>query len=82
MRHGGYLRHATQRYFRAAGPLGWSFRRLSRRKGAAPDKPGYTLEKPEDLRKAFEEAIASKLPAVIDCKRNLQSRHRLARAPT
>ena len=141
-----YLRHATQRYFRAAGSLGWSFPASLGAKCAAPDKPvicfcgdggfyyhfpeletarrrdiktvtivnnnhclsqglrnlniayqaradqsrkgecfeyretdfaalardldcaGYTVEKPQDFRKAFEEAMASKVPAVIDCK--------------
>jgi acetolactate synthase-1/2/3 large subunit len=141
-----YLRHATQRYFRAAGSLGWSFPASLGAKCAAPDTPvicfcgdggfyyhfpeletarrrdiktitivnnnhclsqglrnlniayqgragqsrkgecfeyretdfaalardldcvGYTVEKPQDFRKAFEEAMASKLPAVIDCK--------------
>ena len=34
-----YLRHATQRYFRAAGSLGWSFPASLGAKCAAPDKP-------------------------------------------
>lgn len=140
-----YLRHATQRYFRAAGSLGWSFPASLGAKCAAPDQPvvcftgdggfyyhfpeletarrrgiktvtivnnnhclaqgvrnlniaygerdqsrkgecfeyretdfaslardldcaGYTVEKPQEFRKAFEEALASPLPAVIDCK--------------
>ena len=32
------------------------------------DCAGYTVEKPQDFSKAFTEAMASKLPAVIDCK--------------
>ncbi|MGZ8229422.1 MAG: thiamine pyrophosphate-binding protein [Burkholderiales bacterium] len=32
------------------------------------DCAGFTVEKPQDFRKAFEEAMASSLPAVIDCK--------------
>ena len=140
-----YLRHATQRYFRAAGSLGWSFPASLGAKCAAPDKPvicfcgdggffyhlpeletarrrgiktvtivnnnhclsqglrnlniayegrdqtrkgecfeyretdfariaqsfdcfGVTVEKPQDFRKAFEAAMASDLPAVIDVK--------------
>jgi acetolactate synthase-1/2/3 large subunit len=140
-----YLRHPTQRYFRAAGSLGWSFPAALGAKCAAPDKPvicfcgdggfyyhlpeletarrrgintvtivnnnhclsqgvrnlniaygdrgherkgecyeyrdtdfaavardfdcaGFTVEKPADFRKAFEEASAAKRPAVIDVK--------------
>jgi acetolactate synthase-1/2/3 large subunit len=140
-----YLRHAAQRYFRAAGSLGWSFPASLGAKCAAPDKPvicfcgdggfyyhlpeletarrrgiktvtivnnnhclsqglrnlniayegrdqsrkgecfeyretdfariaqsfdcfGVTVEKPQDFRKAFEAAMASDLPAVIDVK--------------
>ena len=32
------------------------------------DCAGFTVEKPQDFRKAFAEALASKVPAVIDCK--------------
>ena len=141
-----YLKHATQRYFRAAGSLGWSFPASLGAKCAAPDKPvicfcgdggffyhlpeletarrrdiktvtivnnnhclsqglrnlniayegrgepnrkgecfeyretdfakvahsfdcfGVTVEKPQDFKKAFEAAMASPLPAVIDVK--------------
>ena len=140
-----YLRHPAQRYFRAAGSLGWSFPASLGAKCAAPDKPvicfcgdggfyyhlpeletarrrgintvtivnnnhclsqgvrnlniaygtrgherkgecyeyretdfaaiardfdcaGYTVEKPADFRKAFEEASAAGRPAVIDVK--------------
>lgn len=140
-----YLRHATQRYFRAAGSLGWSFPASLGAKCAAPDRPvicfcgdggffyhlpeletarrrriktvtivnnnhclaqglrnlniayeghdetnkgecyefletdfakvaqsfgcfGATVEKPQEFRKAFEAAMASELPAVIDVK--------------
>ena len=141
-----YLKHATQRYFRAAGSLGWSFPASLGAKCAAPDKPvicfcgdggffyhlpeletarrrniktvtivnnnhclsqglrnlniayqgradqsrkgecfeyretdfakvaqafdcfGVTVEKPQDFKKAFEAAMASDLPAVIDVK--------------
>jgi acetolactate synthase-1/2/3 large subunit len=140
-----YLRHAAQRYFRAAGSLGWSFPASLGAKCAAPDKPvicfcgdggfyyhlpeletarrraihtvtivnnngclaqgvrnltlaygkrdharwgdcfeysntdfaaiardfdcaGYTVEKPQDFRRAFEEASNAKRPAVIDVK--------------
>ena len=140
-----YLRHPAQRFFRAAGSLGWSFPASLGAKCAAPDKPvicfcgdgafyyhlpeletalrcgiktvtivnnnrclsqglrslsaayqgrdvsrmgecyeyrntdfariaqsfdcfGVTVEKPQDFRKAFEAAMASALPAVIDVK--------------
>jgi len=140
-----YLQHATQRYIRAAGSLGWSFPASLGAKCAAPDRPvicfcgdggffyhlpeletarrrgiktvtvvnnnhslaqglrnlniayegkdqsrkgecfefletdfekvaksfgcfGVTVEKPQDFRKAFEAALASDLPAVIDVK--------------
>ena len=140
-----YLQHATQRYIRAAGSLGWSFPASLGAKCAAPDRPvicfcgdggfyyhlpeletarrrgiktvtvvnnnhslaqglrnlniayegkdhknkgecfefletdfakiaqsfgcfGVTVEKPQDFRKAFEAAMASDLPAVIDVK--------------
>jgi len=140
-----YLQHATQRYIRAAGSLGWSFPASLGAKCAAPDRPvicfcgdggffyhlpeletarrrgiktvtvvnnnhslaqglrnlniayegkdqarkgecfefletdfekvaksfgcfGVTVEKPQDFRKAFEAALASPLPAVIDVK--------------
>ena len=139
------LRHSAQRYFRAAGSLGWSFPASLGAKCAAPDEPvicfigdggfyyhlaeletarrrgiktvtivnnnhclsqgvrnlniayegrdqsrkgecfefretdfarvaqafdcfGVTVAKPQDLRKAFEAALASDLPAVIDVK--------------
>jgi acetolactate synthase-1/2/3 large subunit len=139
------LRHSTQRYFRAAGSLGWSFPASLGAKCAAPDRPvicfcgdggfyyhlpeletarrrniktvtivnnnhclaqglrnlniayeghdqtnkgecyefletdfakvaqsfgcfGATVEKPQEFRKAFEAALASELPAVIDVK--------------
>ena len=145
-----YLRHPTQRYFRAAGSLGWSFPASLGAKCAAPDKPvicfcgdggfyyhlpeletarrrgihtvtivnnnhslaqglrnlnisygdrdksrqhecfaysetdfaavardfdcaGFTVEKPGDFRKAFEEASAAGRPAVIDCKTEFAS---------
>jgi len=140
-----YLRHPNQRYFRAAGSLGWSFPASLGAKCAAPDKPvicfcgdgaffyhlpeletarrrniktvtvinnnhclsqglrnlniayegreqnrkeecfayretdfaqiarsfdcfGATVEKPQEFRKAFADALASELPAVIDVK--------------
>ncbi len=140
-----YLRHPDQRYFRAAGSLGWSFPASLGAKCAAPDQPvicfcgdggfyyhlpeletarrrgiktvtivnnnrclsqglrnlnlayqghdqsgkgelyeyretdfariaqsfdcfGVTVEKPQDFRSAFEHAMASDLPAVIDVK--------------
>jgi len=140
-----YLRHPTQRYFRAAGSLGWSFPASLGAKCAAPERPvicfcgdggfyyhlpeletarrrniktvtivnnnhclaqglrnlniayqghdetnkgecyefletdfarvaqsfgcfGATVEKPQEFRKAFEAALASDLPAVIDVK--------------
>ena len=145
-----YLRHPTQRFFRAAGSLGWSFPASLGAKCAAPDKPvicftgdggfyyhlpeletarrrniktvtivnnnqclaqglrnlniayqghddahkgecyeysntdfariaqafdcfGVTVEKPQDFRKAFEAAMASDLPAVIDVKTEFAS---------
>jgi len=140
-----YLNHPAQRYFRAAGSLGWSFPAALGAKCGAPDKPvicfcgdggffyhlpeletarrwgiktitvvnnnhclsqglrninvayqgrdesrkgdlyeyrdtdfarvaqsfdcfGVTVGKPQDFRKAFEQALASELPAVIDVK--------------
>ncbi len=141
-----YLKHATQRYFRAAGSLGWSFPASLGAKCAAPEQPvicfcgdggffyhlpeletarrrniktvtivnnnhclsqglrnlniayegradhsrkgecfeyretdfakiaqsfdcfGVTVDKPQNFRKAFEAAMASDLPAVIDVK--------------
>jgi len=140
-----YLRHPNQRFFRAAGSLGWSFPASLGAKCAAPDKPvicfcgdgaffyhlpeletarrrgiqtvtivnnnhclsqglrnlniayqgreqnrkgecyeyretdfaqiarsfdcfGATVEKPQEFRKAFADAMASGLPAVIDVK--------------
>lgn len=154
-----YLKHATQRYFRAAGSLGWSFPASLGAKCAAPDKPvicfcgdggffyhfpeletarrrniktvtivnnnhclaqgvrnldiaygtrgherkgecyeyretdfarlardldcvGFTVEKPQDFKKAFAEAMASKLPAVIDCKTEFAVQAPLAWVPS
>ena len=153
-----YLRHPTQRYFRAAGSLGWSFPASLGAKCAAPDKPvicfcgdggffyhlpeletarrrgiktvtivnnnhclsqglrnlniayegreqnrkgecfeyrdtdfariaqtldcaGYTVEKPQDFRKAFEAALASDLPAVIDVKTEFAGQAPMAWVP-
>jgi len=141
-----YFNHPAQRYFRAAGSLGWSFPASLGGKCGAPDKPvfcftgdggfyyhlpeletalrrgiktvtivnnnkclaqgvknlgiaygntpepnrkdecyefletdfaqiarafgcfGVTVDKPQDFKKAFEQAMASDLPAVIDCR--------------
>ncbi len=145
-----YLRHPAQRFFRAAGSLGWSFPASLGAKCAAPNQPvicftgdggfyyhlpeletarrrgiktvtivnnnsslaqglrnlniayeghddankgecyeyrntdfarvaqafdcfGVTVEKPQDFRKAFEAAMASDLPAVIDVKTEFAS---------
>jgi acetolactate synthase-1/2/3 large subunit len=145
-----YLRHPAQRFFRAAGSLGWSFPASLGAKCAAPNQPvicfcgdggfyyhlpeletarrrgiktvtivnnnsslaqglrnlniayqghddshkgecyeysntdfarvaqafdcfGITVEKPQDFRKAFEAAMASELPAVIDVKTEFAS---------
>ncbi len=153
-----YLRHPTQRYFRAAGSLGWSFPASLGAKCAAPDKPvicfcgdgafyyhlpeletarrrgiktvtvvnnnhclsqglrnlnaaykgrdesrkgecyeyrdtdfarvaqsfdcfGATVEKPQDFRKAFEAAMASDLPAVIDVKTEFANQAPMAWVP-
>ncbi len=153
-----YLRHATQRYFRAAGSLGWSFPASLGAKCAAPDKPvicfcgdgafyyhlpeletarrrgiktvtivnnnhslaqglrnlniayqgrdqsrkgelfefretdfarvaqsfdcfGFTVEKPQEFRKAFEAAMASDVPAVIDVKTEFASQAPMAWVP-
>ncbi len=153
-----YLRHRTQRYFRAAGSLGWSFPASLGAKCAAPDRPvicfcgdggfyyhlpeletarrrgiktvtivnnnrglaqglrnltiayqghdetnkgecfeyrdtdfariaqgfdcfGATVEKPQDFRKAFEAALASELPAVIDVKTEFAGQAQLAWVP-
>ena len=154
-----YLKHATQRYFRAAGSLGWSFPASLGAKCAAPDKPvicfcgdggffyhlpeletarrrniktvtivnnnhclsqglrnlniayqgreennrkngcfeyretdfaaiartmdcaGYTVEKPQDFKKAFESALASALPAVIDVKTEFAGQAPMAWVP-
>jgi len=153
-----YLRHSTQRYFRAAGSLGWSFPASLGAKCAAPDRPvicfcgdggfyyhlpeletarrrgiktvtivndnhslaqgvrnlniayqgrdqsrkgelfefretdfariaqsfdcfGVTVEKPQDFRKAFEAAMASDLPAVIDVKTEFGSQAAMAWVP-
>ena len=153
-----YLRHPAQRYFRAAGSLGWSFPASLGAKCAAPDQPvicfcgdggffyhfpeletarrrgiktvtivnnnrclsqglrnlniayegreqnrkgecfeyrdtdfariaqtldcdGYTVEKPQDFRKAFEAALASDLPAVIDVKTEFAGQAPMAWVP-
>ena len=146
-----YFNHPAQRYFRAAGSLGWSFPASLGGKCGAPDKPvvcftgdggfyyhlpeletarrrgiktvtivnnnkclaqgvknlgiaysntpepnrkdecyefletdfaqiarafgclGVTVDKPQDFKKAFEQAMASDLPAVIDCKTEFAS---------
>ena len=146
-----YFNHPAQRYFRAAGSLGWSFPASLGGKCGAPDKPvfcftgdggfyyhlpeletarrrgiktvtivnnnqclaqgvknlaiaysntpepnrrdecyefletdfaqiarafgcfGVTVDKPQDFRKAFEQAMASDLPAVIDCRTEFAS---------
>ncbi|MDH3315175.1 MAG: thiamine pyrophosphate-binding protein [Betaproteobacteria bacterium] len=153
-----YLRHPTQRYFRAAGSLGWSFPASLGAKCAAPDRPvicfcgdggffyhlpeletarrrgiktvtivnnnhglaqglrnlniayqghdetnkgecyeyrdtdfariaqsfdcfGVTVEKPQDFGKAFEAALASDLPAVIDVKTEIAGQAQMAWVP-
>ena len=146
-----YFNHPAQRYFRAAGSLGWSFPASLGGKCGAPDKPvvcftgdggfyyhlpeletarrrgiktvtvvnnnkclaqgvknlsiaysntpepnrkdecyefletdfaqiarafgcfGVTVDKPQDFKKAFEQAMASDLPAVIDCRTEFAS---------
>ena len=146
-----YFNHPAQRYFRAAGSLGWSFPASLGGKCGAPDKPvvcftgdggfyyhlpeletarrrkiktvtivnnnkclaqglknlniaygntpepnrkdecfeyletdfaqiarafgcfGTVVEKPQDFKKAFEQAMASELPAVIDCRTEFAS---------
>ncbi len=146
-----YFNHPAQRYFRAAGSLGWAFPAALGGKCGAPDKPvvcftgdggfyyhlpeletarrrgiktvtivnnnkclaqgvknlgiaysntpepnrkdecyefletdfaqiarafgclGVTVDKPQDFKKAFEQAMASDLPAVIDCKTEFAS---------
>ncbi len=146
-----YFNHPAQRYFRAAGSLGWSFPASLGGKCGAPDKPvvcftgdggfyyhlpeletarrrkiktvtivnnnqclaqglknlgiaysntpepnrkdecfefletdfaqiarafgcfGVVVEKPQDFKKAFEQAMASDLPAVIDCRTEFAS---------
>lgn len=146
-----YFNHPAQRYFRAAGSLGWSFPASLGGKCGAPDKPvvcftgdggfyyhlpeletarrrgiktvtivnnnqclaqgvknlgiaysntpepnrrgecyefletdfaqiarafgcfGVTVDKPQDFKKAFEQAMASELPAVIDCRTEFAS---------
>ncbi len=146
-----WLNHPAQRYFRAAGSLGWSFPASLGGKCGAPDKPvvcftgdggfyyhlpeletarrrgiktvtivnnnkclaqgmknltiaygntpepnrksecfefletdfaqiarafgcfGVTVDKPQDFRNAFEQAMASPLPAVIDCRTEFAS---------
>jgi acetolactate synthase-1/2/3 large subunit len=154
-----YFEHPTQRYFRAAGSLGWSFPASLGAKCAAPDKPvicftgdggfyyhlpeletarrrgintvtivnnnhclaqgvrnlniaygsrdqarkgecfeyretdfaalardfdcaGFTVEKPQDFRKAFEEASNAKRPAVIDVKTEFAVQAPLPWVPT
>lgn len=154
-----YLRHPAQRYFRAAGSLGWSFPASLGAKCAAPDQPvicfcgdgafyyhlpeletarrrgiktvtvinnnrclsqglrslntayqgrddsrkgecyeyrdtdfarvaqsfdcfGATVEKPQDFRKAFEAAMASDLPAVIDVKTEFANQAAMAWVPS
>jgi acetolactate synthase-1/2/3 large subunit len=153
-----YLRHPAQRYFRAAGSLGWSFPASLGAKCAAPDRPvicfcgdggfyyhlpeletarrrgirtvtvvnnnsslaqglrnltaaygsrdktnmgecyeyrntdfarvaqafdchGVTVEKPGEFRKAFEAALASGLPAVIDVKTEFAAQAQMAWVP-
>lgn len=153
------LRHPAQRYFRAAGSLGWSFPAALGAKCAAPERPvvcfcgdgafyyhlpeletarrrgiktvtivnnnhslaqglrnlnlayqgrdparkgelfeyrdtdfarvarafdcfGATVEKPGELRRAFEQAIASELPAVIDVKTEFAGQAPLAWVPS
>ncbi len=153
-----YLRHPAQRYFRAAGSLGWSFPASLGAKCAAPDQPvicfcgdgafyyhlpeletarrrgiktvtvinnnhclsqglrslnaayqgrddsrkgecyeyrdtdfarvaqsfdcfGATVEKPQNFRKAFEAAMASELPAVIDVKTEFANQAPMAWVP-
>jgi acetolactate synthase-1/2/3 large subunit len=153
------LKHPAQRYFRAAGSLGWSFPAALGAKCAAPDRPvicfcgdggfyyhfpeletarrrdirtitivnnnhclsqglrnlttaygtrdrsrigecfeyretdfaaiardldcaGYTVEKPADFRKAFEEAMRSSVPVVIDCKSEFAVQAPLPWVPT
>lgn len=153
-----YLRHPTQRYFRAAGSLGWSFPASLGAKCAAPERPvicfcgdggffyhlpeletarrrgiktvtivnnnhslaqglrnlniayqghdqanknecfeyrdtdfariaqsfdcfGVTVEKPQEFRKAFEAAMASDLPAVIDVKTEFAGQAQMAWVP-
>ena len=146
-----YFNHPEQRYFRAAGSLGWSFPASLGGKCGAPDKPvfcftgdggfyyhlpeletarrrgiktvtivnnnkclaqgvknlsiaygntpepnrkdecyefletdfaqitrafggfGVVVDKPQDFKKAFEQAMASDLPAVIDCRTEFAS---------
>jgi acetolactate synthase-1/2/3 large subunit len=154
-----YLQHPMQRYFRAAGSLGWSFPAALGAKCAAPDQPvicfcgdggfyyhfpeletarrrdiktitivnnnhclsqglrnlttaygsrdrsrigecfeyretdfaalardldcaGYTVEKPADFKKAFGQAMASSVPAVIDCKTEFAVQASLPWVPT
>jgi len=153
-----YFRHPTQRYFRAAGSLGWSFPASLGAKCAAPAQPvicfcgdggfyyhlpeletarrrgintvtivnnnhclaqgvrnlniaygsrdqarkgecyeyrdtdfaalardfdcaGYTVEKPQDFAKAFNEALAAGKPAVIDCKTEFAGQAPMAWTP-
>ena len=153
-----YLRHASQRYMRAAGSLGWSFPASLGAKCGAPDRTvicfcgdggffyhfpeletarrrdiktvtivnnnhclaqgvrnlniaygkrdssrkgecfeyretdfakiardfdcaGFTVEKPQDFRKAFEEAVSCNVPAVIDCKTEFAAQAPMAWVP-
>ena len=43
---------------------------------------GATVEKPQDFRKAFDAALASELPAVIDVKTEFGGQAQLAWLPT
>jgi acetolactate synthase-1/2/3 large subunit len=45
------------------------------------DCAGFTVEKPQDFAKAFKEALASKVPAVIDCKTEFASQAPLPWVP-
>ena len=153
-----HFRHETQRYFRAAGSLGWSFPASLGAKCAAPDQPvicfcgdggfyyhlpeletarrrgldtitivnnnhclaqgvrnlnlaygsrdqarkgdcyeyrdtdfaaiardfdcaGYTVEKPQDFRRAFDEALNAGKPAVIDVKTEFAGQAPMAWTP-
>jgi acetolactate synthase-1/2/3 large subunit len=45
------------------------------------DCAGFTVEKPQDFAKAFKEALASRMPAVIDCKTEFASQAPLPWVP-